>query len=258
MLTPSQAETIGRIRSYLKLNKGRRAGLLKLFETLSNVDVDHLGHLNWKQFCEALTSCGLQIQDVRSLFKMSKKDSGGYVDISEFLRLMKAPMSKQRKEKIDEIFYHLLDKDNDGIVSIEEISKAYMAFRHPDARMGRKAVTQIQQDFVDDLTYFSHDGYFNIESFTSFFDYAYCFEEDVDFMELMKLLWVSRVTPADSVAASLNMETQVVHGNDVKDIFVDRVRKYVKIRGVKGWMNLKNSLKKNAGIDIYLLKYNLD
>ena len=247
MLAPAQAETIRRIRSYLRLNRGRRAGLLGLLESLTNVDAEGSGQLNWKQFAEALTSFGVQIQDVRSLFKVLKKDVSGLVDIHEFLHLMKRPMSSQRKDMIGEIFYHIIDKDNDGTVSIDEISKAYMAFRHPEARMGRKSVTVIQQDFIDDLAYFSKDGYFNIDLFTSFMDYTYCFEEDVDFIELMKLLFVNRVVTFASVASSISMDSSGTQNNDVKDIFIDKMRKFVKMRGVKGFANLKTSLKKNSG-----------
>ena len=248
MLAPMQAESVRRIRSYLKLNKGRRAGLLGLLEALTIVDAEGSGQLSWKQFADALTSFGVQIQDVRSLFKVLRKDASGLVDIYAFLDLMKRPMSRQRKDMIDEIFYHIIDKNNDGTVSIDEISKAYMAFRHPEARMGRKSVTVLQQDFMDDLAFFSKDGYFNIDLFTSFMDYTYCFEEDVDFMELMKLLFVNRVVTFASVASSMSMEaTDVPQSNDIKEIFIEKMRKFIKIRGVKGFTNFKISLKKNSG-----------
>ena len=248
MLAPTQAEAIRRIRSYLKLNKGRRAGLLGLLEALTNVEGEGSGQLNWKEFAEALTSCGVQIQDVRSLFKILKKDVSGLVNVHEFLNLMKHPMSSQRKDMIDDIFYRILDKDNDGIVSIDEICNAYMAFRHPEARVGRKSVTMIQQDFANDLAYFSKDGYYNIDSFTAFIDYTYCFEEDVDFLELMKSLWINRVVTFATVASSMSMES-TTQNNDVKGMFIEKMRKFVKIRGVKGFINLKMSLKKNSGTE---------
>jgi Ca2+-binding EF-hand superfamily protein len=245
----AHAAAVSRLRSYLKLNRGHRAGCLKLLDAMLQHDSMNTGILNWKEFSHALTSSGCQIQDVKVLYQFEIKDENGCINIQNFLEMIKNKLSKQKEELIIEVFYNSIDRDADGIVSINDILSNYVVDQHPDVKIGRKSAETILHDLSNDLAFFSQDGYYNIKSFTSFIDYIYSFEDDVDFHELVTSLWIQPQPHAkiDNVASSISSQgfgSSLLHA---KEVFVDKIRKCLRVRGLKGCCTLKTSLLKRGG-----------
>lgn len=232
--------TLLRIRAFLKANKGNRRGLLLLLETLTTESTDYL---SWKQFSSALQSCGLVIQDIKTLFKAAEKNADNCVSIDAFLRGIRGPLSVKKKEMVEKIFYTVIDKDGDGVASIDDITRCYLAQKHPDARQGRKAPSKILADFEDDLMFFASDGYYRLPTLISFFEFVYCFEEDIDFIDIMKQLWLNEEAPVETMASMISGETIIVQ-TDIKLNFINRMRVFLRARGIKGLNTLHKCLVK--------------
>lgn len=239
--------TAQRMRTYLKLNRGVRGGALLLLDKLSARDGDGDGLLSWKEFSDALTACGVQIQDVKTLFKFAAKNDQNLVHVSAFIEYIRGPFSQKKREAVAHLFRTVVNVSGDGLASIEDIARAFKPHKHVDARLGRRTPSRLLLDLEDDLAFFCPEGYYSLAKFEAFFAYYYCFEEDVDFDDLLRLLWLNDGEADLSMSATISGETTLSADAAGKTAFIERMRASLRARGVRGVNTLKQRLAKYSG-----------
>ena len=99
--------------------------------------------------------------DIKSLFDAFDRNKDGSVDYDEFVRVLRGPMSNQRKKLVMQAF-NKLDKDKSGFVDINDIKGVYNAKRHPDVVSGKKSEEDILMEFLE--TFETHHNIANSQA----------------------------------------------------------------------------------------------
>ena len=90
------------------------------------------------------------VQDLNVLFKAIDTDKDNKVSYEEFIKPIVGELSARRFEYIETAF-KLIDKDNNGIISKEDISRTFDGFKHPDVKQGKKTPEDLLHEILDVL-----------------------------------------------------------------------------------------------------------
>lgn len=88
------------------------------------IDKDHSKRLNLTEFSEGMKVFGIEVnnRDLQRIFNEFDADNSLTVDFNEFLKVLKPPMPECRKKLVRYVF-HLLDKDQNGVLTADDIAK---------------------------------------------------------------------------------------------------------------------------------------
>ena len=75
-------------------------------------------------------------------------DGNGEIDFNEFIRVVVGEMNPFRQNLVERA-YKILDINNDGAISIEEIKSRYSAAEHPEVRSGKKTEKEVLLEFME-------------------------------------------------------------------------------------------------------------
>lgn len=114
------------------------------------MDDDKSGKLDYQEFTKAMKELrmGLQEGDVERLFRLFDLNKDGEIAYAEFLRTVCGEMNDFRKQIVDQAFAKL-DRDGNGVVTIDDLKDWYSASRHPDVITKRKTESEILAEFLD-------------------------------------------------------------------------------------------------------------
>jgi calcyphosin len=57
-------------------------------------------------------------------------------------------MNEYRRDLVERVFI-IMDRDNDGLVVINDLKTGYNAKKHPDVMQGKRSVDAVYQEFVE-------------------------------------------------------------------------------------------------------------
>ncbi|KRX03948.1 hypothetical protein PPERSA_12395 [Pseudocohnilembus persalinus] len=122
-------------------------GFLGIQRQLRIMDDDFDQKVNFQEFKKALRDFKISFsdEDLLILFKAIDTDGSGFLDIDELVRGIKGPMSASRKLIVEKAFKKL-DKDNDGIITVNDVKGVYSARYHPDLKKGLKSEDESTRD----------------------------------------------------------------------------------------------------------------
>ena len=150
MSEQQQLESIlARLRESLK---GRGAdGIRGLARHFRIVDRDHSGKLDRDEFIRlcSLNKLKLNASDVSLLWRAFDRDGSGEVCYEEFLAEARGRLPAPRKNLVMQVFKVLDSVNPDGVLTIEDIEKAYSLSQHPQVLAGTMTKKQALKELID-------------------------------------------------------------------------------------------------------------
>jgi len=141
--------------------------------------------LDKEDFKYGLSDYGIGLSNDEFEMVMSKFDTNrdGFVSFDEFLGAIRGPMSRRRRDMVNQA-YKLLDADGSGIVTLKDITSLYDVSKHPEFISGKKSKDEIMREFVKQWDS-SADGTITMKEFHEYFrDVSASIDTD-DYFELM-------------------------------------------------------------------------
>lgn len=87
-------------------------------------------------------------EEYEAIFKLFDRDGSGQISYDEFLRAIRGEMNAFRKGLCMKAF-RILDVDNSGTITMNEIKSKYSAKMHPDVKAGKKTEDEVIFEFID-------------------------------------------------------------------------------------------------------------
>lgn len=87
-------------------------------------------------------------EEYEAIFKLFDRDGSGQISYDEFLRAIRGEMNAFRKGLCMKAF-RILDVDNSGAITMDEIKSKYSAKLHPDVKAGKKTEDEVLGEFLD-------------------------------------------------------------------------------------------------------------
>jgi Ca2+-binding EF-hand superfamily protein len=148
------------------------------------------GEIDADSLCRGLTRMGIgcTLHECKDLVAALDENRSGRVSEEEFLRAMRGPMSRLRRELVFKAFM-ILDTDKSGAVSLKEMAEKYDATKHPRVLSGEVKAEVILAEF---MRLWNKDGDEKI-SWAEFLDYystiSACVENNEYFELMMRNCW---------------------------------------------------------------------
>ena len=89
---------------------------------------------------------------------MFDRNRDGTINYDEFLRLIRVSLLKLknvqgdmndfRKDLVERV-YIILDKNNDGVIDVDDIKHFFNAKKHPDVILGKRSEQAVLLEFLD-------------------------------------------------------------------------------------------------------------
>lgn len=138
----------------------------------------------------------VSVEDLEALFKDLDKNGQNKISYTDVMKTIISPMPENRKKYVEAAF-QIADKDKDGIIDSEDISRSFEAWKHPDAKNNKRRPEDILHDVLevlDNCTALHRgtktDGRYKKEEFYKYFEYiSACIPYDTDFQDMFTLLW---------------------------------------------------------------------
>jgi Ca2+-binding EF-hand superfamily protein len=128
----SPNELLRRFRDIVKMRGVK--GLITFQKILKMTDIQGTQRITIQEFKKALRDFkieNLQDQEVTKLFNLFDKQRSGYINYKEFIRAIRDELNDFRRDLVERVFI-ILDRDDDGVVDIQDIKYTFNAKRHPD------------------------------------------------------------------------------------------------------------------------------
>ncbi len=114
------------------------------------MDDDRSGKLDTHEFTKAMKELriGLSDSDIERLFNLFDMNRDGQISYAEFLRIVTGEMNETRKQLVEAAFKKL-DKNGDGVITVDDLKDVYKASRHPDVVAKRRTEGEVLAEFLD-------------------------------------------------------------------------------------------------------------
>ena len=145
----------------------------------------------FKKFCHDYR-IPLNENEIQVLFNEIDRNGSGKIDYEEFLRGVVGEMNDRRRKIILQVF-KIFDKNQNGLVEMDDIRESYNAKLHPDVQSGKKNEEEVLAEFLDTFEYqFSllndgktRDGKITMEEFLEYYNNISMSIKDDDYFEEM-------------------------------------------------------------------------
>ncbi len=180
----------------LIVKRGSR-GIFSLRRTFDITDKNKSGTIDFDEFKDLLSvlRLDLSLQEVENLFDEFDKDKNKEISYEEFIEAILGEFPEERETRLKQVFF-ILDKDNSGLISIDELKDGFNYKRHPDVLKGKRKPEEIYSEFLDNVEY-----YFNLLTnddtkemkFSSFVDFyrniSLSYTSKDEFSDYLKAVW---------------------------------------------------------------------
>mmetsp|Transcript_8632 Transcript_8632/g.20508 ORF Transcript_8632/g.20508 Transcript_8632/m.20508 type:complete len:642 (+) Transcript_8632:42-1967(+) len=92
---------------------------------------------------------GASEEDVVELLRSMDVDGRGAVDLDDWLRVLRGPLTPMRAAVVREAFHSLSDRD--GLADLRTLRARFKASKHPDVEAGRKSQKEVIFEFMSQL-----------------------------------------------------------------------------------------------------------
>lgn len=169
-------------------------GIIGLKRVFKIMDDDGSGYLDQNEFQKALKDYRVQVtpDEGRILYQCFDTNRDGTISYDEFLRGVIGEMTGPRLTLVRKAFAKL-DRNNNGVVELEDIKGVYNAKQHPDVKLGKKTEEEVLIEFLD--TFEMHyslihpgsrgDKMISFEEFVEYYNNVSMSIEDDRYFELM-------------------------------------------------------------------------
>lgn len=186
---------VGRINNQFKMQIQKRGGIgiRSLGVIFRRMDFNGNRKLNQQEFTEALATFGLfpKIVEIQALMKFYDVDGDGNVCYEEFIRGLRDPLTARRKVMVDKAFA-LIDRNNSGSVTIEDINAIFDVSKNQDFIQGKKTRNEIFAEFLNgfDGMRGNNDGTISKQEWDDYYtDLSMSLPSDDYFVQMMESVW---------------------------------------------------------------------
>lgn len=168
------------------------SGIKRFGKTFRIMDDDQSGQLDFNEFRKGINDYGLHLDptDVKALFDEFDEDGSGHINFNEFLTKLRPPMTRVRKELIEQA-YQKLDKTEDGVITVKDLVSEYDVRHHPQFINGDMTKKEVYQGFLS--TFDAPESSDSQVTFEEFFDYysgvSASIDDDAYFGAMMCRAW---------------------------------------------------------------------
>ena len=150
----------------------------------------------FKKFCHDYR-IPLEENEIQVLFKELDINKNGKIDYEEFIRGIVGEMNDRRRKIVLQVF-KIFDKNQNGVIEIDDIRENYNAKFHPEVQSGKKTEEEILAEFLDTFEYqFSllndgktKDGKITMEEFLEYYNnISMSIKDDEYFEEMIKSVY---------------------------------------------------------------------
>ena len=150
----------------------------------------------FKKFCHDYR-IPLEENEIQVLFQELDINKNGKIDYEEFIRGIVGEMNDRRRKIVLQVF-KIFDKNQNGLIELDDIRENYNAKFHPDVQSGKKTEEEILAEFLDTFEYqFSllndgktKDGKITMEEFLEYYNnISMSIKDDEYFEEMIKSVY---------------------------------------------------------------------
>jgi len=138
------------------------------------------------EFKYAMRDYGIPVSDIeiKQIVKYFDSNRDGKISFDEFLRAIRGDLNDRRLEMVH-MAYKVLDKNGNGLVTVEDVMAAYNAKYHPDFIAGIKTEEEIITLFMQVWETHKKDGIVTLEEFEDYYKDISASIDNDDYFELM-------------------------------------------------------------------------
>ncbi|KAL5253979.1 hypothetical protein ACHWQZ_G013670 [Mnemiopsis leidyi] len=168
------------------------SGIKGLGRAFRIMDDDSNKKLDMSEFKKGISDYGLVLEDgeIGDLFNTIDMDRSGTIDFDEFLRHLRPPMNKGRRELVLRAF-NKLDKTGDGVITVDDLKGVYDVTKHPKYISGEWSEEQVFLKFLASYdTPNQSDGLVTKEEFMNYYSgVSASIDNDAYFDLMMRTSW---------------------------------------------------------------------
>ncbi|KAL3877534.1 hypothetical protein ACJMK2_035231 [Sinanodonta woodiana] len=163
-------------------------GIKGLSVVFRAMDIDYSKRITFDELKEGIKKFGLTLPDnyIHLLFVAFDINKSGGIDFCEFMHKLRPPLSKCRKDVINEAFDRL-DVNNDGSISIEDLKVVYASNikQHPKILSGEWTEEKALKQFLNTIdSPECPDGKVTREEFMNYYSGVSSMVEDDAYFDL--------------------------------------------------------------------------
>jgi len=168
------------------------SGIKRFGKTFKIMDDDGSGQLSFNEFRKGINDYGLHLEpaDTKALFDEFDHDGSGQINFDEFLTRLRPPMTRVRKELIEQA-YQKLDKSEDGFITVKDLVSEYDVRHHPQFINGDLTKKEVYRSFL--ASFEAPETTDGQVTFEEFFDYyagvSASIDDDAYFGAMMCRAW---------------------------------------------------------------------
>ena len=161
-------------------------GIVGLGRKFRIMDDDASGFIDRDEFQKGMSELGVMLTNAQCamLFSYFDTDHGGNVSYDELLVAIRGKLNPRRKALVD-MAYKVLDKNGDGLVTLEDIAMVYDASKHPAVIAGTKQPYEVLGEFMNNFDQEPFDGKVTTEEFEHYYGSISASIDNDDYFELM-------------------------------------------------------------------------
>ncbi|XP_037021271.2 calcyphosin isoform X1 [Artibeus jamaicensis] len=135
------------------------SGIHSLARFFRRLDQDKSRSLDARELQQGLAELGLALDmaEAEGVCRRWDRDGSGTLDLEEFLRALRPPMSQAREAVIAAAFAKL-DRSGDGVVTVDDLRGVYSCRAHPKVRSGEWTEEEVLRRFLDNFDSSEKDG----------------------------------------------------------------------------------------------------
>ena len=150
----------------------------------------------FKKFCHDYR-IPLTENEIQTLFNELDINRNGKIDYEEFLRGVVGEMNDRRRKIVLQVF-KIFDKNQNGVIEMDDIRENYNAKFHPDVQSGKKTEEEVLAEFLDTFEYQfsllndgkSREGKITMEEFLEYYNnISMSIKDDEYFEEMIKSVY---------------------------------------------------------------------
>lgn len=189
---PGMPKVVEDVRKLI-LKRSGSDGVRSLTRMLRCFDDSGDGKLSKDEFKWGLMDYGIELEPTHydELFNAFDRDRNGFIDFTEFLAVIRGPMSTPRLNVVGKAFSKL-DKTGDGIISVEDLLNTFDASKHPSVLSGSLS----EKDVLANMTTVwegatgNHDGQVTKSEFADYYrDMSNSMDSDDEFIQMVQNAW---------------------------------------------------------------------
>ena len=171
----------------LKLRDMGSDGIFGLARKFKIMDDDGSGTLSQSEFNKAMAECRMELtaMQLKHLFRYFDRGDDGSISYDEFLVGIRGVLNRRRRRLVN-LAFNVLDRDQSGVIDMDDIEAVYDVSRHPDVIARRRTKRDVLNEFISQMEVGADkDGKVTIDEFENYYANISASIDDDDYFELM-------------------------------------------------------------------------